>query len=303
MEHRQFCVSPEDKGMRLDRYLAVRLGDGYSRTQVKDLIDRDMVTVDGENAKPRYAVKEGQVINIDIPPQEPCRVEAEDIPLKILYEDEWLIVIDKPAGMVVHPGSGNRTGTVVNALAHHCGKLPDSDDPVRPGIVHRLDKDTSGVMVAAKNDRALRSLAGQFQERAVKKVYFAIVKGNVEMDNAVIDAPVARHSVERKKMAVEHSEGKEARTTYHVVERLGDFTVLRLDLHTGRTHQIRVHMKYLGNPVAGDPAYGGGQDMERQALHAEKLSFTHPGTGRQMEFSSPVPEDIKSFIDRIKKNK
>jgi 23S rRNA pseudouridine1911/1915/1917 synthase len=303
MEHMEFKVSLEESGARIDKFIAVKLGEGYSRTLVKDLIDKGMVTVDGEKVKPRYAIKEEDEIKVDIPPSEPHQLNPENIPLKILYEDDWVIVLDKPSGIVVHPGSGNKSGTIVNALLHHCGKLPESDDRVRPGIVHRLDKDTSGVMVVAKNDRAMRFLSKQFEERAVKKTYLSVVRGNVEIDNGVIEAPVARQTSDRKKMTVEYTEGKTARTVYHVVERYGRFTLLRLDLHTGRTHQIRVHMKHLGNPVAGDPTYGGGQDMERQALHAEKLGFTHPDTGKYVEFISPMPDDMKRFIDKIKREK
>lgn len=300
MEHKEFKVSPEESGTRLDKYLALKLGEGYSRTLVKDLVDKEMVKVNGQTEKPRYAVKEGEEIKIDIPASDPHKLDAEDIPLNILYEDEWIIVLNKPAGIVVHPGAGNKQGTLVNALLYHCGNLPETDDPVRPGIVHRLDKDTTGVMVIAKNDRAMRSLAKQFQNRTVKKAYLSIVKGNVEMDNGIIDAPVARQALDRKKMTVEYAGGKTARTVYHVIERLGGFTLLRLDLHTGRTHQIRVHMKHIGHSVAGDPTYGGGNDMERQALHAETLGFTHPGTGEHVEFTAPMPDDMKKFLAKLK---
>lgn len=302
-QNMEFSVSGEDSGGRLDRYLAMRLHGKCSRTAVRGLIDSGRVRIGGKEVKPRYAVKEGDVINVEIPPEEGQAPEPEDIPLKVLYEDESLLVLDKPHGMVVHPGAGNGKGTVVNALLGHCGRLPDTGDPVRPGIVHRLDKDTSGVMVAAKNTNAIRSLSGQFKERTIKKEYLAVVTGKVEMDNGEITAPVSRQVLDRKKMSAGFPEGKNARTVYHVIERFEKFTLLRLDLHTGRTHQIRAHMRYLGNPVAGDTLYGGGSRPERQALHAEKLAFTHPETGERMEFVSPLPGDIKAFIEEIRKEK
>ena len=298
MEERRFAAGPEDAGIRIDKCIALKLGEGYSRTYVKFLMDNGCVRVNGRAVKARYSVREKDEIFLELLLQESGGIEAEAIPLNILYEDEWVIVVDKPAGMVVHPGAGNKKGTLVNALLYHCGKLPDTEDDLRPGIVHRLDKDTSGVMVAAKNDRALRSLAKQFQRRTVKKHYVALVKGSVEMDNGIVEAPVARHPVDRKKMNVEYAAGKKARTIYHVIRRFSDFTLLSLDLETGRTHQIRVHMKHIGHPVLGDAKYGGGGGMARQALHAEKLMFTHPDTGKCMEFSSPMPADMREVIEK-----
>jgi len=299
MEKREFTVAGGEDGIRVDKYIAVKLGDGYSRTYVKNLMDRGMVRVGGEEVKPRYITREGDRVFLEMLPPETSEIEPEDIPLDIIYEDEWIIVVNKPAGMVVHPGAGNKKGTLAGALLHHCGKLPGGDETGRPGIVHRLDKDTSGVIVAAKDERAMRSLARQFQKRAVKKEYMAVVRGTVELDNGVIDAPVGRHAVDRRKMDVEHGgSGKHARTVYHVVKRLGRFTLLDLELGTGRTHQIRVHMKHLGHPVAGDRQYGGGIEMSRQALHARKLGFTHPDTGKYVEFEAPVPGDISDFLDK-----
>ncbi len=298
MEERKFTAGPEDVGTRIDKYVTVKLGEGYSRTYVKFLMNNGHVRVNGEAVKPHYGVREGDEIFLELFPSEDAGIEPEDIPLNILYEDEWLIVVDKPPGMVVHPGAGNRKGTLVNALLYHCGKLPDTDSDLRPGVVHRLDKDTSGVIVVAKNDRALRSLAEQFQNRTVKKRYVALVKGRVEMDNGIIEAPVARHVLDRKKMHVEYTKGKDARTVYHVVRRFGNFTLLRLEPTTGRTHQIRVHMKHLGHPVLGDVKYGGDHGAVRQALHAEMLAFTHPDTGKYMEFSSPMPEDMKVIVEK-----
>lgn len=300
MEKRTFKVKEEEAGVRIDKYIAVKLGEDYSRTYVKHLMDNSLVHVNGREVKPRYAACGGDEVVVEMLPQEVSEITPENIPIDILYEDQWIIVVNKPAGMVVHPGAGNKTGTLVNALLYHCGDLPTADENFRPGIVHRLDKDTSGVMVVAKNDRALRSLAKQFQKRTVKKCYVALVKGRVEMDNGIIDAPVARHSQDRKKMDIEYTRGKNARTVYHVIKRFKDFTLLRLDLETGRTHQIRVHMKHLGYPVLGDVTYGGPGKMARQALHAEMLKFTHPDTGEKVEFTSPMPDDMKEFIEKAK---
>lgn len=298
MDELKFEIGSEEVGLRIDKCIALRLGDGYSRTFVKFLMENGFVHVNDKVIKPRCIVREGDAVHVELPPPEPHDLEPEDIPLNIIYEDEWVIVLDKPAGLVVHPGAGNKTGTMVNALLFHCDKLPDTGDYTRPGIVHRLDKDTSGVMVAAKNDYALRSLSKQFEKRAIKKRYVALVKGVVEMDNGLIDAPIARHNSDRKKMDVEYIKGKNARTIYHVVKRFKEFTFLRIEIETGRTHQIRVHMKHLGYPVLGDSRYGVGRGMMRQALHAEMLGFTHPETGKYMEFTSPIPDDIQKVIDK-----
>lgn len=299
MEEIKFIISSDEAGARIDKCIAIGLGEEYSRSYVKFLMDNGFVQVNGGKVKPNYTAREDDTVTVVIPPaQEMDDVEPEDIPLNIVYEDEWLIVIDKIPGMVVHPAAGNRTGTIVNALLHHCGKLPDTDNRVRPGIVHRLDKDTSGIMVVARNDKAMRSLAKQFQNRTIKKRYIALVKGFVELDNGVIEAPVARNRADRKKMNVEYTNGKKARTVYHVVRRYKGFTFLRLEPETGRTHQIRVHMKHLGHPILGDVTYGGCNMMARQALHAEMLGFTHPGTGTYAEFTSPMPDDMKEVIEK-----
>ncbi|NQT32128.1 MAG: RluA family pseudouridine synthase [Candidatus Omnitrophica bacterium] len=298
MDELTFTVTQEEAGIRVDKCIALRLGEEYSRTYVKYLMDNGFVSVNEKSVKPSYITHEGDEVFLElVPSPEDMDIEPEDIKLTILYEDEWVIVIDKPAGMVVHPGAGNKKGTMASALLYHCGKLPDAGDRARPGIVHRLDKGTSGVIVAAKNERALRSLSRQFQKRAVKKCYLVLVKGRVEIDNGVIEVPVARHSTDRKKMSVDHDSGKPARTVYHVLERFERFTLLRLELFTGRTHQIRVHMQHIGYPVIGDVKYGGDRRMPRQALHAELLGFTHPDTGEYMEFTSPMPEDMKEFLE------
>jgi 23S rRNA pseudouridine1911/1915/1917 synthase len=296
MEKRSYKISPEDAGMRIDKYLALKLGDEYSRTFVKNMMDKGLVDVNGSRVKPNYSTRQDDEVTALLPPPEPVYVDAEQIPIDIIHEDEAVIVINKPAGMVVHPGSGNKKGTMVSAVLFHCGKLADTGDILRPGIVHRLDKDTSGVIVVAKNDKAMRSLAKQFQNRTIKKRYLAIVTGKIEMDNGVIDAPLARHAVDRKKMDIEHSTGKAARTVYHVIRRGKGYTFVCLEPETGRTHQIRVHMKHIGHPIVGDAKYGGGPGMARQALHAERIAFTHPETGKTVEFEAPLPEDMKEFL-------
>jgi 23S rRNA pseudouridine1911/1915/1917 synthase len=299
MKELKFTIGAEESGSRIDKCIALRLGDEFSRTYVKFLMDGGFVEVNGKDVKPHYAAREGDEVLVRMAPQERGEALApEDIPLDILYEDEWIIVINKPAGLVVHPGAGNKTGTLANALLHHCEKLADTGDELRPGIVHRLDKDTSGVIVVAKNDRALRSLARQFQHRTVKKKYVALVKGQVELDNGIIEAPVARHAVNRQKMGVEYVKGKKAHTAYHVVRRFKNFTVLELDLKTGRTHQIRVHMKHLGHPILGDRTYGQTDGVARQALHAEMITFTHPDTGKSVEFHAPLPRDMQEIIEK-----
>ncbi|MFH1878766.1 MAG: RluA family pseudouridine synthase [Candidatus Omnitrophota bacterium] len=299
MEDLKFVITRDEAGARVDKYLADKLGEDYSRTYVKYLMDNGAVHVNAASVKPHYAIREGdQVECVLLPSPDIDHVIPENIPIEIFYEDDDIIVVNKPAGMVVHPAAGNKTGTLVNALLYHCKTLPETGDELRPGIVHRLDKDTSGVIVIAKSARAHSSLSEQFQNRAVKKSYLAIVKGRVEMDNGIINVPVARHSVDRKKMAVEFSGGKEAVTVYHVLRRYKNFTLLRLDLLTGRTHQIRVHMKYLGCPVLGDKKYGTAPGIDRQALHAEKLAFLHPDTGKLMEFTSPLPDDMRGLLEQ-----
>ncbi|MBU1084645.1 MAG: RluA family pseudouridine synthase [Candidatus Omnitrophica bacterium] len=289
---------------RIDKVVAVRLGAEYSRTYAKQMIDKGLVTVNDSKVKPRYSVSSGDRVVMELSPAEDHYAEPEEISLEVLYEDASFIVLNKPAGMVVHPGSGNKKGTLVNALLFHCGKMANTGDETRPGIVHRLDKDTSGVIVAAKTERALRSISKQFLARTVKKTYIALVKGKVELDNGIVDVPLARSVMDRKKMDIDMVSGKEACTVYHVIKRYEKFTVLRLEPKTGRTHQLRVHMKHIGHPLLGDAKYGYPQGMPRQALHAESLRFSHPDTGKAMEFTAPVPEDMKKVVrdeeERIK---
>ncbi|MFH1837159.1 MAG: RluA family pseudouridine synthase [Candidatus Omnitrophota bacterium] len=298
MEEIKFVVDPEKEGKRIDKVIADVLGKEYSRTYAKLLIDKELVKVNGEAVKPRHITHENDIVNITLPDPETHEALPEKIPIEILYEDEHIIVVNKSAGIVVHPGSGNRTGTLVNALLYHCKKLADTGDVLRPGIVHRLDKDTSGVIVIAKNEKALRSLSRQFHERTIKKTYVALVKGKVELDNGIIDVPIGRDKSDRKKMSIDLSGGKEAYTLYHVIKRYKGFTSIRLEPKTGRTHQIRVHMKHIGHPLLGDLKYGNPQGMERHALHAESLKFEHPVTGKLMEFEVPIPEDMKKAMEQ-----
>jgi len=293
-----FAVTADEAGERLDRYLALRLGEEYSRSYFKSLIDGGSVEVNEATVKPRYLTRAGDIILVKLKEKEASRVSPQDIPLRILYEDSEIIVVNKPAGMVVHPGAGNKQDTLVNALLHHCGKLADTGDVSRPGIVHRLDKDTSGVIIAVKNDKALRIISRQFQQRTVKKKYIAIVKGRVEPDNGVIDLPLARHETNRKKMDIDPVKGKRAYTRYRVMERSDKFSVLSITLETGRTHQIRVHMKHLGHPVLGDTVYGNPGTIDRQALHAEMIGIEHPSSGEYIEFHAPVPDDMMSIIKK-----
>lgn len=298
-EELDFTISGEEKGLRIDKCIAVRLGDEYSRTYVKYLIDNGLVKVNDNDIKPSHHVEEGDAVFVELVPVDKDSADPEDIPLDIVYEDNAIIVVNKPAGLVVHPGAGNKTGTMVNALLFHCGKLPESDDVLRPGIVHRLDRDTSGIIVVARNDKALRSLCKQFQNRTVKKEYLAVVKGRVELDNGLIEMPLARHEADRRKMCVDDERGKEARSIYHVLKRFGRFSFLRVEPETGRTHQIRVHMQYIGHPIIGDLTYGGPSfGMKRQALHAAKLEITHPVTSERMTFSAAMPDDMKDLLDQ-----
>lgn len=247
-------------------------------------------------------------MEIVIPPPAERPPEPEPIPLSILHEDEDIIVINKQKGLVVHPAAGAPTGTLVNALLHHVGSLPVGGDDTRPGIVHRLDKDTSGAMVVAKSERAYHSLGRQFRAKTVKRVYRALVHGDVKDDRGVVAAPIGRHEIHRQKMRVVHHGGREAYTHYRVVERFGDYTLLECRLETGRTHQIRVHMAHIGHPIVGDPVYGRGKSpfpVEGQLLHAYRLGFVHPGTGEFVEFCAPLPQDmddaLRALRDRRKK--
>ncbi|MCM8812311.1 MAG: RluA family pseudouridine synthase [Candidatus Omnitrophica bacterium] len=300
LEKKEFTVSGQDAPARLDRWLSSRLTGHFSRQQVKTAILSGNVQVNGLTVKPYYQVQNGDYIAARI---EAAAEEQEilplSLPLNILFEDEEVLVVDKPAGLVVHPAAGHRQDTLVNALAAHTGKLSDLNGAAKPGIVHRLDKDTSGVMVIAKTNTAHWKLAAQFKEHTVRKVYVAVVLGSVEHDEGCIDAPVGRNPANRLKMQVLYSNSRAAVTVYRVLKRTGHFTVVEVYPETGRTHQIRVHLAHLGHPLLGDTTYGKtgiAQRINRQALHAYRLGFSHPRTGQWMEFTAPIPADMQQFF-------
>ncbi len=300
MQVREFVVTAAQAGVRLDAWLA-RVS-GLSRARVQRLIADGQVLVGGHPQKARHRVRPGERILLRIPPAAPLRLAPEAIPLDILHEDEDLIVLNKPPGLVVHPGAGRSTGTLVHALLAHCGTLPGIGGVERPGIVHRLDRDTSGVLVVAKTEAAHRSLSRQFKARLVRKRYVALVHGELTREAGRIEAPIGRREHDRRRMGVRLQGGREARTVYRVLRRLPGMTVLRLDLETGRTHQIRVHLAHIGHPVVGDRVYGGRRERRRAAseapradramLHAWRLAFQHPRTGAWVEFTAPIPEDF-----------
>ena len=289
-------------GERLDRFLAGRELE-VSRSHIQKLIESGCVLVNGRTAKANAKLREGDAVETELPEAQELEILPEDIPLDILYEDSDVIVINKARGMVVHPAAGAADGTLVNALLHHCEDLSGINGVIRPGIVHRLDKDTSGVMVAAKNDRAHVDLAEQIREKTAQRIYRAIVCGTIAEDRGEIRAPIGRHPTERKKMAVVPG-GKEARTLFRVVERFPAHTLVECRLKTGRTHQIRVHMAYIGHPLLGDPKYGRKTlEIAGQALHSCELSFTHPRTKERMTFAAEMPEDMKTILHALRRGR
>ena len=306
-------VAAEDAGMRLDKYLASHLTD-LSRTQVQRLIQEGQAAVANGPASVNYRVREGETIDLHVPPPRPSDLAAEPLALNILHEDDDLLVIDKPAGLVVHPAPGHPSGTLVNALLFHCRSLSGIGGEERPGIIHRLDKDTSGLLVVAKHDRSHRHLAAQLKAKTLRRRYHALVHGAMPAQEGTIDAPVGRHPTQRKKMAVVARGGREARTHYRVLEAWGALSLLELALETGRTHQIRVHLLSLGHPVLGDATYGPGarhwpgqpaleqamRSFSRQALHAAQVQFQHPTHGGGMTFSSPVPTDMATLLAQLR---
>jgi len=308
-ELRELTADASAAGFRLDRYLAA--ATGLPRSQIQRLIEAGRVLVEGRCQKASATVLPGQRITLSIPPPQPSQFRPEPIPLDILYEDNDLLVLNKPAGLVVHPAPGHPGGTLVHAILHHCPDLPGIGEEQRPGIVHRLDKETSGVMVVAKNDAAMASLAGQFKGRRVKKTYIALVHGDVKRAEGRIVAEIGRHERDRRRMAVRTRRGREAVTTYRTMKRLDGFTLLELQPETGRTHQIRVHLSSIGHTVVGDKVYGGRKERkpsavgsrsavsvtaERQLLHAWKLGLFHPRTGEWMEFEAPLPADFTRWL-------
>ncbi len=294
----RLTVGAPGNGQRVDRYLT-GLGTWGSRSHVQRLINDGHVRVQGQRVKPGTVVRTGQLIDVEpAPPALPAGIEAEAIPLDVLYEDEWLLVINKPAGLVVHPAPGHWRGTLVSALLHHWQGPRAGLDPERPGIVHRLDKDTSGVLVIAKDSATLAELGRQFRDREVDKQYVAAVSGRMLRASGTIAAPIGRNPVHRKRMAVRQG-GREALTTYEVIDRFTDVTFVRLHPKTGRTHQLRVHLAAIGHPVVADAVYGRQRQaqraLRRQALHAERLRFHHPHSGEWMTVTAPWPEDLVAF--------
>jgi 23S rRNA pseudouridine1911/1915/1917 synthase len=296
----RYQVDGSSPKKRLDLFLA-EVQKEISRSQVQRLIEQDHVSVNDEPVRAKYKVKPGDIIQLRVPDPTPMDLSAESIPLNIVFEDECMVVVDKPAGMVVHPAPGHSTGTLVHALLHHCTDLSGIGGVERPGIVHRLDKDTSGLVLVAKSEIAHRSLSSQFKQREIKKVYLALVKGNVKQNKGVIDLAIGRHKIHRKKMAIQQEGGRSATTSYEVIARYPHFSYLRLFPKTGRTHQIRVHVAEMGHPILSDKIYGGKLDakhikMPRQALHAHKLEIRHPMTGEPKIFVSPLPEDLDFYL-------
>ena len=288
-----------DNKKRLDRFLAERLSEEFSRSFIQKMIAKGCATLNGRQAAKKEALKEGDSVEFTVLPPEESDIRPEKISVNIVYEDEHLIVVDKPAGMVVHPAAGNFSGTLLNALLGHAKELSAVGGKLRPGIVHRIDKDTSGLLLVAKNDHAHHWLSDQFKDRTIKRRYVAFVRGVVELDNGTVDMPIGRHKADRQRMAVGFLESKQAVTHYKVLKRFGDYTMLELRLETGRTHQIRAHMEYLGHPLLGDRKYGKARGrIDRQALHAATIGFIHPATKKFMEFTSELPPDMKELLQQ-----
>jgi len=309
----ELVAAGEDAGRRLDAWLAARL-PGLSRARLQALIAAGRVRVDGAAARAALRVRAGQTVVVEVPKATAAGPQPQDIPLAVVHEDAHLLVVDKPAGLVVHPGAGSEGGTLVNALLGRVKDLSGIGGVLRPGIVHRLDRGTSGLLVVAKDDATHRALVEQFASRTVEKQYLALVLGAPARSSGEVEAPIGRDPVHRQKMSVRAPRGREARTSWAVEERLDGATLLRVRIHTGRTHQIRVHLASIGHPVAGDAVYGGTRtppsrraaargalaSLERPALHSARLSFTHPATGERVTFVSPLPTDLSEALERLR---
>lgn len=296
-----FTIVPEDKGKRLDKFLVENLSKDFSRVFLQKLIKDACVLVDKEPAKSNHRILPGESISVIIPKAVKSKISPEKIALDIVYEDKSIVVVNKPSGMVVHPAPGSKSKTLVNALLAHCKNLSGIGGVCKPGIVHRIDKDVSGLLVVAKTDRAHRALAEQFKDKTASRVYNAVVKGVVQMDNGIINLPIGRSARDRKKMAVSFEHSKEAVTRYKVLERFANATLLEITLGTGRTHQIRVHLSYIGHPILGDLKYGTTMiGISRTALHAKTLGLIHPVTKKYMQFKTALPRDIKQLIEKLK---
>ena len=301
MNKETYIVSELDVNKRLDSFLSEKNID-KSRSYIQGLIEKEVIKVNGKIKKSNYKLKINDEVSAEIPEPVELKVIPENIPLNIVYEDGDVIVVNKPQDMVVHPAPGNYTGTIVNALLYHCKDLSGINGVIRPGIVHRIDKDTSGILVIAKNDNSHNKLADQLKEHSMTRTYYALVEGNVKQDEGTVNAPIGRHPVDRIKMAIV-KDGREAITHFKVLERFGDYTLVKCNLETGRTHQIRVHMAHLGHPLVGDEVYGYKKQkfkLKGQALHAKELGFIHPSTGQYMEFSSELPSYFEELLKKLR---
>lgn len=303
MENLSFNINSEEEGQRIDKYLSTMI-DGKSRSFVQGLIDEKKVKANSKVVKSNYKLKKGDIIEVEVPEPVELNVSAEEMDLDIVYEDEDVLVVNKEKGIVVHPAPGNYTGTLVNGILHHCSDLSGINGVIRPGIVHRIDKDTSGILVIAKNDEAHNDLAAQFKEHSIKREYYALVEGKFSNINGTVDKPISRDKKERIKMAI-NSDGKRAVTHYEVLEQYDKgVSLVKCTLETGRTHQIRVHMASIGHPLVGDLVYGYKRqkfNIEGQALHAKTLGFIHPRAKEYMEFTSELPHYFKELLEKLRK--
>lgn len=301
---RQLIVAEEAEGIRIDRYLAQKCGE-ISRSYLQKLLKAESVLVNGKAVKTNYKVTAGEIVDLEIPEAVEPEIEAEEMDLDILYEDEDIILVNKPKGMVVHPAAGHYTGTLVNGLMYHCrDNLSGINGVLRPGIVHRIDMDTTGVLIACKNDMAHSSIAAQLKEHSITRKYYAIVHGVVKDEEGTVNAPIGRHPTDRKKMSINHKNGREAVTHYRVLERFQQFTYIECQLETGRTHQIRVHMASINHPLLGDQVYGPAKcpfRLQGQTLHAGVLGIVHPRSGEYMEFTAPLPEYFEDLLIKLAK--
>ena len=301
-----FTVDLDNENQRIDKYLATLLPE-FTRSHIQNNIKDGLVAVDNKVVKANFRLSHGNIVSVQIPEPVTPNIAAENISLNIIHEDSDIIVISKPKNMVVHPAPGNYSGTLVNALMHHCkNELSGINGVMRPGIVHRIDKDTTGLLVVCKNDASHQSLANQLKEHLIKRVYHTIVHGNFNHDEGVVDAPIGRHNINRKKMSTRSKSGRDAKTYYEVVERFGNYTYLACRLETGRTHQIRVHMASIGHPILGDEMYGSGKSpfrLEGQTLHAKVLGFVHPTTKEYLEFEDDLPDYFVELINKLRYNR
>lgn len=306
MQIETFVVEAEQEGVRLDKYLGLIYPD-FSRAFFQKLIKNAQITVNECVQKASYCVRIDDIVKVQIPDAVETTIEPEDIPLDILYEDEDLLIVNKPKGMVVHPSAGHYSGTLVNAIMYHCkDSLSGINGEIRPGIVHRIDMDTTGSLIVCKNDESHIHIAEQIKEHSVNRIYVGIVCGNIKEDSGTVEGAIGRHPIERKKMAINEKNGKPAITHYKVLERFGNYTYMQFQLETGRTHQIRVHMASIGHPLLGDELYSSGRSpfkhLQGQCLHAKTIGFVHPRTHKYMEYSAPLPEYFEKLLCLLKSN-